>query len=162
MSAVEVVLIAAAIIFVIGRRLIGEPLQAKRLLLMPVLLGAWGCTQLGSLSPAEIAVLVAEGIIALGLGAARGITIAVYEQGGHLWYRYRPVTIAVWVATIGVRIAMVLGASAIGVHLPTSGALLLTFAVSLAGEAAVVAVRAQRLGVPFAPDRRTAQRAAAN
>jgi hypothetical protein len=161
MSAVEIVLIAAAVIFVIGRRLVGEPLQARRLLLMPAVLGIWGFTQLGHLDPAAIAVLVAEAVVALGLGAARGLTIAVYEQAGHLWYRYRPMTLAVWVATIGVRVAMVLGASAIGVNLPTSASILLTFGVSLAGEAAVVAARAQRTGVPYAPDRRTARAAAA-
>jgi hypothetical protein len=157
MGPVEIILIAAAVIYVIGKRLAGEPLQARRLLVVPVVMMLIGVGQLHGLDPRGIAVLVLEVLLGIGFGALRGATIKLYEQGGHLWYRYRPVTLLVWLGTIVIRVAMVFGAQAIGVNLPTTASLLITFGISLLGEAAVVAARAQRMGVPYAPDRRTAR-----
>ncbi len=155
MEPVQILLIVVAVTYVIGRRLSGEPLQGKRLIVLPAALVIYGVSQLHHLGPAAAVVLVVEGLIAFGLGAVRGVTIAVYERNGHLWYRYRPLTIVVWIVTIAARVGLVFGAHLVGVDLPTTASILVGFGISLFGEAAVVAAKAQRSGVPYAPDKRT-------
>jgi hypothetical protein len=157
MQPVQILLIAAVVIYVVGGRLAGQPLQAKRLVVIPAAMTIYGLTQLGHLSAAGIGALIVEAAIGFGLGALRGVTIHVYEKVGHLWFRYRPLTLAVWVATIGVRVAFAFGLHLVGVNVPTAGGILVSFGLSLFGEAAVVAAKAQRLGVPYAPDRRAAR-----
>jgi hypothetical protein len=157
MSAVEILLIAAVVVYVVGARLAGQPLQAKRLVVIPAAMSIYGLTQLGHPGATAIVALAVEAAIGFGLGLLRGVTIHVYEKAGHLWFRYRPLTLAVWAATIAVRVVIALGTHAVGVNLPTTGAILVSFGLSLFGEAAVIATRAQRLGVPYAPDRRAAR-----
>jgi hypothetical protein len=157
MGAVEILLIVAAVVYVVAGRLAGQPLQAKRLVVIPAAMTIYGLTQLGHPAAIAILTLVVEAVIGFGLGLLRGITIHVYERAGHLWFRYRPLTLAIWAATIAVRVVIAVGAHLIGVNLPTLGAILVSFGLSLFGEAAVVAVRAQRLGVPYAPGGRPAR-----
>jgi hypothetical protein len=157
MGPVEIILIVAAVVYVLGGRLAGQPLQARRLVLIPAAMTIYGLTQLSHLDTMSIAGLVVEAAIGFGLGLLRGVTIRVYEKAGHLWFRYRPLTLAVWAATIAVRVVIAFGAHAVGVNLPTAGALLVSFGLSLFGEAAVIAVRAQSLGVPYAPSARGAR-----
>jgi hypothetical protein len=157
MGPVEILLIVAAVVYVVAGRLAGQPLQAKRLVVIPAAMTIYGLTQLAHPDATAIAGLVVEAAIGFGLGLLRGVTIHVYEKAGHLWFRYRPLTLAVWAATIAVRVVIAFGAHAVGVNLPTAGALLVSFGLSLFGEAAVIAVRAQSLGVPYAPSRRGAR-----
>jgi len=155
MSYVQILLIAAIVIVVIGRRFAGEPLRSKSLII-PLALTIWGLSQLRGqhLGGADIVLLVVEGVIGLGLGAVRGTTIKIYQRDGHLWMRYGWATLGVWIASIAVRFAFVFGAHLVGVHLSGNVALLVPLGASLLAESAVVAQRATRTGVPFAPDRR--------
>jgi hypothetical protein len=157
MSIVEILLIVAAVVYVIAGRLAGQPLQAKRLVVIPAAMTIYGLTHLPHLDAIAIAGLAVEAAIGFGLGLLRGVTIHVYEKAGHLWFRYRPLTLAVWVATIAVRVVIAFGAHLVGVNLPTMGAILVSLGLSLFGEAAVIATRAQRLGVPYAPGGRAAR-----
>jgi hypothetical protein len=154
-SVAQAVLIAAVVIFVIVRRFAGRPLTA-RFLLVPVGLTVWGAYQLHGhrVSALDLGFLVISAIVGLALGVARGSTIQIYRRGGHLWQRYRPATLAVWVLTVLVRIGLSAGGHGVGVDLDTDSSLLLTFGISLIVEGAVVALRAGRTGVPFAPSRR--------
>jgi hypothetical protein len=156
MNLIEILLIVAVFGYVMVRRLAGEPLQARRLALLPAGLTIWGIYQLGKyhVTLFDVALLVVEVVVALGLGLLRGMTIKVYEQAGHLWYRYRPATIAMWFASAAIRLGIGLGAHLLGASLAPTASLVLTIGVTFLGEAAVVGTRALRSGVPFAPDRR--------
>jgi hypothetical protein len=149
----------AFVVFVMGSRLAGRPLRARPLVVIPAALTIVGLTQLPHLGAEVIVVLVlvVEVAFGFGLGALRGVTVSVYEKAGHAWLRYRPSTVAIWVVTIAARVAMVFGTRLVDVGLAGTGPILLSLGLSLFGEAAVVAVKAQRLNVPFAPDRRTAR-----
>jgi hypothetical protein len=75
---VEHFLVVAAIAFVLLCRIRGEPLLAKRVLLLPVILtivGTVNLTKVHGVTTKDIAFVVVGGIIALCLGTARGATI---------------------------------------------------------------------------------------
>ncbi len=155
-SPLTIVLAVAAVGWVLWSRMKGQPLQAKRLLVLPVVLTVLGITDLtGSsaprLTPADIAFLAVGAGISAVLGAARGATIEIYPHGDELWQRYRPVTVGLWIALIGAKLILTVIAGA--AHASAGGgtnSLLLTLGISLLAEAAVVGPRALSTGVPFA------------
>jgi hypothetical protein len=154
MNILQILLIAAVIVFVIVRRFAGQPLQSRTFVL-PLAVAVYGAFQLSHapLGTAEIAFLAVEALVALALGAVRGATVQIYVRDGRLWMRYRWATLAVWVAAILVRFGMVGLGYAAGLHLPTQS-LLVVLGANLLAEAATVSLRASRTGVPFAPARR--------
>jgi len=155
-------LIAAAVValvYVVASRLAGQPLRTKQLVLLPLAMTVWGAVKLypalQGVSALEVAFLAVEGGLAVVAGLTRGTTIQLFPRDGHLWYRYRPLTVAVWVALAVVRVGLGVAGHMLGVHSAVlNGALLLMFGLSLLGEAAVVGWRALASGTPFAPNRR--------
>ena len=159
-SPLTVAVAVAAVAYVLWSRMKGQPLQAKRLLVLPVVLTVLGITDLtGSSAPhltaKDMAFLVLSAGISAVLGAARGATIELYSRGGELWQRYRPATAALWITLIAARLILI--AIAAAAH-ASAGAgtstLLLTLGVSLLAETAIVAPRALSTGLPFAADRK--------
>ena len=158
MDIAKLLLILLLIGYVIVKRLAGQPLTSGRLALVPLVLVGLGGYQLlqAPLTGAGGALLAAEVVLGLGVGLVRGLTIDIYQRGAHLWYRYRPLTVLIWLLTIGLRLGFGLAAHGLGIGLPVAAALL-GVGASLLGEGAIVWQRARRTGVPFAPDRRTAR-----
>jgi hypothetical protein len=159
MTAIPILLAVAAVVYVMVRRLVGEPLQAKRLVVLPVVLAVWGAVNLTNvLHPAvalDIAFLVVMGAVGVVAGMVRGLTVQIFARDGHLWYRYRPLTVVVWVALVVARVGIGAVGHVMGVHSAAlTGSMLLTFGLSLLAEAAVVGSRALATGTPFAPSRR--------
>jgi FtsH-binding integral membrane protein len=154
-----VVLVVAGVGYVLWRRMQGEPLQAKRLLVLPLVFSVLGVVDLTEsmaphLGPADIAVLMAGAVISAVLGAARGATIELFPREGHLWQRYRGVTVALWGVLIASKLVLASVAHLVGAKGATGTAsLMFSLGVSLLGEAAMVAARALSTGVSFAPDR---------
>ncbi len=161
MEPVQILVIAAVLILVIGRRLTGQPLTNSRLLLVPAVMVAIGLYELTTvhLTAGVLTLLGVEAVVGLAFGVVRGLTIRVYPRAGHLWYRYTPLTIGIWVLAIAARVGVGVAAHHWGVDLP-GATLLAALGLSLLGEAAIVLPRARRTGVPMAPDRRTARAAA--
>ncbi len=149
MSVTTILLIVAAVGYVLYSRMQGQALTARRLLVIPVILLAIGVGELGNVSATGVAFLVAAGATSLALGAARGATVAVYARNGVLWYRYHKSTVVLWVLTIAVRAGLVAAATAVG--LPGEYGMLISLGLSLLGESAVVGTRAHATGIPFAP-----------
>jgi hypothetical protein len=151
---ITVLLVLAGVLYVMWRRLRGESLQAKRLLALPIVFSVLGILDLTASGarrgPYSVAFLVAGSLISFVLGAARGASIELFSRGGHLWQRYRGVTVALWGAVIASKLVLALVAHLVGAPAVTD--LMLSLGLSLAGEAALVAPRALFTGVPFAPD----------
>jgi hypothetical protein len=155
-SPLTILLVVAAVGYVLWSCMKGRPLKLKRLLVLPVILTVLGITDLtGSsaphLTPKDIAFLVVGAVISAVLGAARGATIELYPQQGELWQRYRRITVGLWITLIATKlvvlvIAGVVGASAGG----GTSSLLFCLGVSLLAEAAIVGPRARSTGLPFA------------
>jgi hypothetical protein len=150
----QIALVAAVVVYLVVRRFTGQPLQAKALL-VPLALTVFGTYQLRGdhLSALDVGFLLVSAIIGLAAGAVRGATIRIYTRDGHLWQRYRLVTLGVWIATIGLRFGLSAGGHAIGVDLSSGATLMLMLGVSLLAEGGVVASRAARTGIPYAPRR---------
>ena len=155
-SPLTIVLAVAAVGYVLWSRMKGQPLQARRLLVLPVVLTVLGITDLtGSsaphLTPKDIGFLAASAGLSAVLGAARGATIELYPQGGELWQRYRPATVGLWITLIAAKLILMVIADA--AHASAGGgtsSLLLALGVSLLAEAAIVGPRALSTGLPFA------------
>jgi hypothetical protein len=146
-----VLIVAALIVVMIVRRLAGEPLRIKQMLIIPVVLAGLGIHQLAGtrVTGGMLTYLAVGSVVAAGLGLVRGMTVAVYERNGVVWMRYRPLTIAIWVLSVAVRGGMTLAARSAGVHLPAETTMLLA-AVSLLAEAAMIAPKALGTGAAFA------------
>lgn len=158
MTAVQIVLIAALVIFMIGRRFAGSPVGA-RTLLVPLVMTGWGVSQLShqhGFGALDIMLLSAETLVAVAAGAGRAATIALYVRDGHLWQRYRLLTLGVWIAMIIVRVGFIAGGDALGASLPAGATLLVTFGLSMVVETLLVSKRAAATGAPIMP-RRTRQ-----
>ncbi|MGA8112236.1 MAG: hypothetical protein WCA46_01085 [Actinocatenispora sp.] len=167
-----VVAVVAALVLMIARRLYGEPLRARRLLVAPVvelLIGGYEIAEHGGLDTGEWISLAVTGVVSLAMGFARGSTLHLFERNGYLWQKYRPRTFVVWavafVARFGVRAVLALTGvthtSKMDIHALTGGhggfdasligVLLITSGLGFLGESMVLTPRALRTGVPFAP-----------
>jgi hypothetical protein len=165
-SPVTILLVLAGIALVMWTRMQGQPLQAKRLLVLPAVFVVLGISDLTGknvhYTAADIGFLVTGAVAAAVLGAARGATVELFSRGGELWQRYRPISVALWLTLIAAKVILTVIASAAGAPggAGTNG-LLLALGISLVAETAVVGPRALATGVPFATqqdDRRTEQR----
>ena len=154
-SLVTIALVVAGIALVMWRRMQGQPLEAKRMLVLPAVFVVLGISDLTGKnihhSAADIAFLIAGGALSAVLGAARGATVALFTRDGELWQRYRPVTVALWLALIASKLILTAIASATGASSAAgTNGLLLMLGISLAAETAVTGPRALATGVPFA------------
>jgi hypothetical protein len=154
-SPLTIVLAVAAVGYVLWSRMKGQPLKAKRLLLLPAALVVLGIANLtGSsaphLTPEDAGFLAASAGLAAVLGAARGATIELYPRGGELWQRYRPVTVGLWITLIATKLILTVAAGAVHASAGGTSSLLLTLGISLLAEAAIVGPRALSTGLPFA------------
>lgn len=102
-GSVQIVLIIAAIGYVLLRRFMGEPAQAKRMLILPAVLIVIGLTNLHGIAGSAILGLVATALLSIGLGALRGVSIKVYRQDGVVFLRYTWVTLVLWVLNVAVK-----------------------------------------------------------
>ena len=161
MSVIQILLAIVVIVLVIGKRLAGEPLTTKRLVVLPVVLAAIGISGLSKVtnpSPTDVALVALSLVVGLGFGLLRGRSVEVAVRDGYLWYRYRWATIGWWVSAIVARIGLTVVERADHAGHLMSNSLLLGLAVTFLGEAAVVYPRARALGAPFAVDNKRAAR----
>jgi len=162
-SPLTILLVVAAVGYVLWSRMQGRPLKLRRMLVLPVVLTVLGITDLtGSsaphLTPKDITFLLISVALSVVLGAARGVTIELYPQQGELWQRYRGITVGLWIALIAAKLILIAIASAAGASAGGgTSSLLLTLGVSLLAEAAIVGPRARSTGLPFATGRRDSQ-----
>ncbi|WP_083268114.1 hypothetical protein [Lentzea guizhouensis] len=136
------VLIAAGVLYVLIRRFLGEPLTARDLLAPPAFLLFFGIRATTDFHAIYLVPLAAG----FAFGVLRGMTTKLYERDGHLWQRYTPWTLLVWVTSLGVSAGL---GFLVGGHAPTQ----LSIGVSMLGELCAIGAKALSTGVPFAPDK---------
>jgi len=153
MNVLQIVLIVAVVALVIGKRLVGRPVDARRSVVMPGALAVYGLTLLfksdHQLTHTDEVWLVIQGAVSVAIGLARGTTIRLYERDGYLWARYRPITLLLWLASIVGRIALEAAAVASGADKTAmTSSMMLMFGASLAAESLIVLPRAYASGIP--------------
>lgn len=145
---VEVVLIVVAVVYVLVRRLMGEPAQAKRMLILPAVLSLVGLHKLWgeAQAPVSLLFLVATVIISIALGALRGSSVRISRREGLAFVRYTGTTVLLWLANVGVKFGADVALKALAPN--DAGAfgnsVLLTIGVGLLAEGLVVLYRALR------------------
>lgn len=158
MSVLEVLAAVAIVVYVIGRQLRGEPLRGKRLILLPAILTVIGFTGLNDHGrhpePADIALLVIGGLIALGIGAGQGSMMRLESRDGGLWGRMPILGLWLWAGLIASRVALAVVASGVHAHVAASSApILLMLGLNRLGQAGIITMRAMSLGIPFTPEK---------
>jgi len=147
-TVVVVTLVLAVVGYVLASRIAGQPVNTRRLLVLPGVLTAMGLLELSGavtsgVRPQDLGLLAVGLAAAAGLGAARGATVTVAVRDGRPWLRYRPVTLGLWAATVAVRVGLTVLAHTAGAAVAGSGpALLVSVGVTLLAEGAVVTHRA--------------------
>jgi hypothetical protein len=151
MNPTDIILVIAGVGYVLARRWAGQLLEAKRLLIVPVILTVIGISDLHKAHPMNATTV---GFIALGaglsivIGLVRGATVHLGLRNGELWMRYRASTIALWVLNLALKLALLPIEHAVS---PASSSasnqgLLLAIGLGIVGETLVVLYRATRTG----------------
>ncbi|MEL7977468.1 hypothetical protein AAG589_16515 [Isoptericola sp. F-RaC21] len=148
-------LVTLAVIVLV--RLRARPVRVRRLVVGPcvvVLVGAfllvpWVAAGTGSVG-ATVVVALADLVLTVGLGVARGATVQV-ERGaaGRVEYRYTGLTVVLWVVSVALRFSLAgAGARLDAAPAVTEGSVLLALGISLLVQNLVVA-RAARARQPL-------------
>ena len=159
-SIIQGVLILALFCWILSKRFQWRPVRGDsrqwRLPLILIAIGVWATlgTQHKTSSGAVIAMtskdytyLLVGALVSLGLGMVRGRSLEIADHAGQLMKRYRPLTAALWVVLIVVRLGIDLYGGHMGVSSAIIGtSIMLMFGLSLLGEALVVAMRTGAIG----------------
>jgi hypothetical protein len=145
----EVVLIIAAVGYVLFRRLAGEPAQLKRMLVLPAVLAVIGVSDLhvAGQTPTSIAFLIGTTVLSLLLGALRGVSVRVEARNGVVFIRYTVTTVVLWVANLAIKFggSFLLGAvDPAAAHAASTG-LLFTLGAGMVAEGLVVLAKTSRV-----------------
>lgn len=146
------VAVIIAVIALVIKRFIGEPLNARDVFGPPVLLvglGVYSLTKLEMLNGTDITWLVIGSVVGIAFGALRGTTVKLYEREGELWQRYTKWTVLVWVVSVVVNAGIGFLGTAMGMH-HEARPMTLSIGISLVGEMISIGLRAYKSGIPFA------------
>ena len=142
----DVLLIAAAVVWILARQVQVAPVKLRLLWLTPLLLAFFGIRSLPASTwhvTADLALLAISAAVSIGLGVWRGQTIRVWRDADGTWWRQgSALTLVLWGALIVAR-GLIYGAGvAVGHREATNlGAILVVLALSFAAQNAVTALR---------------------
>lgn len=157
MSWLEILAVIGVIAFVIYQQVAGQVLQGRRLVVLPAVLTIVGFVDLHGakhLHPADIVWLTVGAIGSLLIGLAFGAITRLEPRNGVLWAKMPLRGLWLWVGLVAWRVLIMVLASRTGAHVAASTApLLFTLGLNRLGQAAVIAIRAMAVGIPFAPEK---------
>ncbi|HLH70887.1 MAG TPA: hypothetical protein VKY90_18185 [Candidatus Dormibacteraeota bacterium] len=144
---VEIVVVAAIVVFAIARQLATRPIDGRRLWLVPLAALAWSLSQLTrapSPDTTDLALLALQAVVVGGLGLARGLSLQVWMSAdGTPLSRGTLLTLALWIVSFAARLVATLLTGWGG---PTATAeLLLLLGITFGVQNAVVWARMQAL-----------------
>jgi hypothetical protein len=145
---VEIILVVAVVCYILIRRLIGEPAEGKRMLLLPAILTVVGVVDITKLAQTlvSVAFLVASAVFSMVLGLLRGRSIRLFPQDGLVFMRYNWVTVMLWVLNLAVKFGANIILRVTDPHdvASVSSGLYLTLGAGMLCEGVVVLVKALR------------------
>ncbi|MBP2704785.1 hypothetical protein JOL79_13275 [Microbispora sp. RL4-1S] len=148
----NVVLIVAAVAFVIYRQTATRPTERRGALYVCAAMVLYSIAGGGLVDPRHTALsvglLAAELILAVALGAVRALTVRVWrDETGVAWARGTAWTFAAWAGSIAARVVLYALGQAAGVNQPTN-ALFFFVGITLGTQALLVARRGRALPAP--------------
>jgi hypothetical protein len=151
---VEIAAIAAAVGYVVVTQLRGQALQAKRLVLLPLVLiviGLSGLAGMTGVGADDVACITASALIAAAIGLAQGAVTHLDSRNGTLWGRMPARGLWLWAALIVSRIVVMVVARGIGAEAAASlDSVIVVLGINRLAQAGVMAGRAARDGLPLA------------
>ena len=145
-TAANILLIAAAVVWILARQVKAAPIKSRLLVLAPLLMGYFGIkdTPVSTWkSGADLAFILVGALFSIGLGLWRGGTIRVWRESDGGWWRAgTKTTLYLWGALLVVRGVLAGVADATG-HKPADGLgpILFSLALSFAAQNVVIATR---------------------
>jgi hypothetical protein len=153
----EIIAGIAIVGYAISKQLSGQPIQGKRLIMLPAILAVIGIVNLtgkGSGVDALGAVLIAgSALIALAIGVTQGFVMRLSDRDGFLWGQMPLRSLWLWALLIGSRVGIMVAAHLLGANVAESSSILFTLGVNRLAQAAVIGMRAWNSGIPFAPEK---------
>lgn len=159
MSVLTIVAVIGIVVYVIGRQLMGEPLRAKRVVILPAVLAVAGIADMAKThghhpTATDIVLLVIGATVAAVVGVRQGLSMRLESRQGSLWAQMPVRGLWLWGGLLISRGILDGFGYAVGAHLATSSAaILLTLGVNRLAQAGVVVPRALAAGIPFAPEK---------
>jgi hypothetical protein len=145
---IEIIMVIAVVCYILIRRLMGEPAEGKRMLLLPAILTVVGVVDITKLTqtPVSVAFLVASAVFSMVLGLLRGRSIRLFSQNGLVFMRYTWVTVTLWAANLAFKFGANIILRVADPHdvASVSSGLYLTLGAGMLCEGAVVLVKALR------------------
>jgi hypothetical protein len=157
MSGLEVLLVVAAIGYVIYQQLAGQPLRRKDVVMLPAILTIIGFSDLYGtrhhLGAADIGWIAAGAAGSVLIGLCFGAIMRLESRDGGLWAQMPVRGLWLWGALAAWRVVVYLGAAGMHAHIAASAApLLFALGLNRLAQAGVLAYRSMAAGIPFAPD----------
>ena len=146
-SAITILIGAAIALFVVVRQFARRQVTITSMLLGPLVVGVLAVTNSNGLTIDTMPLLAANAAIAFALGVWRGATFKlVRDARGTVVSQATMVTFVLWIALIALRVALAFGERQLGFDLASSSALILIpVAMTLAGQNALIWLRAQNV-----------------
>lgn len=162
MSALTILAVIAVLIYIIARQLLGEPIRAKRLIILPGVLTLIGAVDLAkhTVHPTstDIVLIAIGAAIAAITGAAQGRVMRLEERDGSLWGQLPLQGLWLWALLYASRGGLIVAAHATGAHVAAGAqSELLILGINRLSQAAIVAARALAARIPLAPEKDRSQ-----
>jgi hypothetical protein len=149
MTFTTIAIAAALIVFVLAKRVRGEAVrEPKKLFLLPIVVGVIGLQNVthAKVNTIDIVVIAAGAALSLGLGLLRGRFDRVTLVNGSPFMSWSAASVAVFAGNVLAKLALdAVGVAAGGTTSALTSSILLSFGLTLLGEAAVVWFRSQSL-----------------
>jgi len=146
----NIAIYAAVIVFVVARRMAGNPVgPTRKLFALPVILAVigWGDAAQGLHKPVSLTLTVAGCAISVVLGLARGRADRISARDGTPWVQWTWLSLGLFAANLAAKLTLDAAGVAAGQTFKAAGhSLLLTLACTLLGEAAVIWYRSGGAG----------------
>ena len=157
-TVIVTIAVLAIVGYVIGRQLLGEPQRGKRVILLPLVLTLVGAVDLGKdgrhPQTVDIVFIVLGAALAAAVGLGQGTMMRLELRDGGLWGQMPVKSLWLWAGLIASRVIVAAIASASGAQVASSTApILFLLGVNRLAQAASIAPRAFRAGIPFAPEK---------
>jgi hypothetical protein len=149
MTLTTIAIAVALIVFVLAKRVRGEAVrEPKKLFLLPIVVGVIGLQNVAhaKVNTIDIAAIAAGAALSLGLGLLRGKFDRVTLVNGSPFMSWSAASVAVFAGNVLAKLALdAVGVAAGGTTAALTSSILLSFGLTLLGEAAVVWFRSQSL-----------------